>query len=239
MPDYLREPDESFKILAEESRRVEFEKVVKLDNSDLETPHLMSHAYPLLPFKSEAKPQGDPYRRDIPSEKLSNWHPFHSGQYIFCKAHLENLILSNLGDRGEMAHSIEGRTPFLDHLLTDYANNLPPSMKIRWDNGFVEKYVLRQASRPFVTDEIYKKRKHPYSAPLKYKIGGPMHTLMKRLVTEEKVEKLGFLRAGEWDDKIERAFSGDDSTFKLVICVAQWVILGERFEVKKAVMTNC
>ena len=199
----------------------------------------MSHAYPLLPFKSGLEPHGDPYLREVSLEKLSDWHPFHRGQYIFCKAHLENLILSNLGDRGEMAHSIEGRTPFLDHLLTEYANNLPPSMKIRWDDGFVEKYVLREAARPFVTDEIYKKRKHPYSAPLKYKMGGPMHTLMKGLVTEEKVQRLGFLKAGEWSDKVDRAFSGDESTFKLVICVAQWVVLGERFAVESADTTNC
>ena len=194
----------------------------------------MGQAYPILPLKDGLKLQNYDYLRNISPEKLSKWHPFHSGQYIFCKAHLENLILSHLGDRGEMAHSIEGRTPFLDHPLTEYANNLPPSMKIRWNKGFVEKYVLREAARPFVTDEIYKKRKHPYSAPLKYKIGGPMHQLMTRIITEKNVERLGFLKAGGWEDMIDRAFSGDDSVFKLVMCVAQWVVLGERFGVQQA-----
>ena len=199
----------------------------------------MSQAYPILPLKDGLKLQNYDYLQSISPEKLSEWHPFHSGQYIFCKAHLENLILSHLGDRGEMAHSIEGRTPFLDHQLTEYANNLPPSMKIRWDNGFVEKYVLREAARPFVTDEIYKKRKHPYSAPLKYKVGGPIHQLMTRIVTEKSIERLGFLKGGIWEDMVERAFLGDDSVFKLVICVAQWVVLGERFGVQKAVVAGC
>ena len=213
---------------------MEFEKIVQRGDSKYETPRLMSHAYPQLPLKSKFSPPDDPYLRELSSDKLSKWHPFHSGQYIFCKAHLENLILSNLGDRGEMAHSIEGRTPFLDHYLTEYANNLPPSMKIRWDNGFVEKYVLREAARPFVTDEIYKKRKHPYTAPLKYKLDGPMHQLTKRLVTEENVARLGFLREGGWQEKVDRAFTGDDSAFKQVICVAQWVVLGQRFAVERA-----
>ena len=224
--------------LGDELRRVEFEKVVKQDYAKLKTPTLMGNAYPSFPFKSRAPLQSDVYLQDISSSKLSQWHPFHSGQYIFCKAHLENLILSNLGDRGEMAHSIEGRTPFLDHYLTEYTDNLPPSMKIRWENGFIEKYVLREAARPFVTDEIYKKRKHPYSAPLKYNLGGPLHQLMKRLVNEEAVEELGFLKAGHWDERVDGAFKGDEALFKLVISVAQWVILGKRFTVKRAIITD-
>ncbi|KAL6713362.1 hypothetical protein ACLMJK_008827 [Lecanora helva] len=234
LPDFLREADESFKVSGEKPRRTEFEKVVKRADASVETPTLMGQAYPLLPLVDGLEQQNYPYQRNLPSEKLTKWHPFHSGQYIFCKAHLENLILSHLGDRGEMAHSIEGRTPFLDHHLTEYVNNLPPNMKIRWNDGFVEKYVLREAARPFVTDEIYKKRKHPYSAPLKYNIGGPMHQLMRRLVTDGNVERLGFLRKDDWTKMVDRAFTGYDSIFKLVICVAQWVVLGDRFGVEKA-----
>ena len=198
----------------------------------------MKNAYPLLPFKSPLGPQDDPYVRAIShagTAEVSEWHPFHSGLYIFCKGHLENLILSNLGDRGEMAHSVEGRTPFLDHHLTEYANGLPPSMKIRARDGFVEKYVLREAARPYITDEIYHKRKHPYSAPLKYAVGGPLHRLIKELVTEEKVARLGFLASGSWGCLVDQAFSGNVSTFKLIIYVAQWVVLSIRFGVETAI----
>ena len=62
-----------------------------------------------------------------------------------------------------MAHSIEARTPFLDHHLTEYVNGLPPSGKIRWDaeeERFVEKWILREASKPFITEELYKRKKH-------------------------------------------------------------------------------
>lgn len=218
----------------------------------------MSKAYPPLPFKPEILAQQhpsaqSPYLKAIPDEvlaKMSKWHPFHRGQYVFCKAHLDNLILSNLGDRGEMAHSIEGRTPFLDHHFTEYVNGLPPSMKIRPQakatpestcNGssdtefeFVEKYVLREAARPFVTDEIYGKRKHPYSAPLEYDINGPLHQLMTSLITEENVESLGFLDWAPLKHSVHNAFAEKDkSAFKLVICVAQWVVLAKRFRVKK------
>jgi asparagine synthase (glutamine-hydrolysing) len=39
---------------------------------------------------------------------------------------LSNGILNYVGERAEMASSIEGRPPFLDHKLVEYANTLPP-----------------------------------------------------------------------------------------------------------------
>lgn len=94
------------------------------------------------------------------------WHPLHSSLYVWSKGHLPNIFLTCLGDRTEMSHSVEARTPFLDHKFTEYVNGLAPSMKIRYTGegggaeAFVEKWVLREASRGFVTEEILKRKKH-------------------------------------------------------------------------------
>lgn len=91
------------------------------------------------------------------------WHPLHTSQYVWTKSILPNLILTCMGDRMEMGHSIEGRPPFMDHHLTEYVNSLPPSSKIRWDpetGDFCEKWILREAGRPFITDRMYRRRKH-------------------------------------------------------------------------------
>ena len=62
----------------------------------------------------------------------------------------------------EMAHSIEGRVPFLDHKLVEYVVSLPSSFKIR---DLTEKYILRQAVKPYITKNIYERQKHPFMAP--------------------------------------------------------------------------
>jgi asparagine synthase (glutamine-hydrolysing) len=62
----------------------------------------------------------------------------------------------------EMAHSIEGRLPFLDHHVVETVGGFPASAKIR---GTVEKYVLREAARPVLTDTVYRRQKHPFLAP--------------------------------------------------------------------------
>ena len=67
-----------------------------------------------------------------------------------------------LGDRMEMAHSIEGRVPFLDHHVVEVIRSQPVSQKIR---GMTEKYVLREAARDVISDTVYKRQKHPFLSP--------------------------------------------------------------------------
>jgi asparagine synthase (glutamine-hydrolysing) len=65
-------------------------------------------------------------------------------------------ILGFLGDRVEMAHSLEVRVPFLDHKLYDTARFIPVDFKLR--EG-VEKAVLRDAARDILPDDIRTRRK--------------------------------------------------------------------------------
>ena len=61
-----------------------------------------------------------------------------------------------------MAHSVEGRLPFLDHHVVEAVAKMPVSMKI---NGMTEKWVLREAARGDITDTVYKRQKHPFMSP--------------------------------------------------------------------------
>ncbi|KAL8994371.1 MAG: hypothetical protein Q9169_005635 [Polycauliona sp. 2 TL-2023] len=168
----------------------------------------------------------------------AKWHPLHSAQYVWNKTALPNMLLTNLSDRTEMSHSIEGRVPFLDHHLMEYVNGLPPSMKIRYDpeTGLLtEKWILRQAAKPFITEELYLRKKHPYSAPTIYPLGGPMHTLLSRLITQSSIEQLGFVDWEKVKDLVETAFQTQDQVkLRSAFGIAQWVVLGRRFEIPRA-----
>lgn len=65
-------------------------------------------------------------------------------------------ILAYLGDREEMAHSLEARLPFLDHHLYDAAKFIPVDLKMR--DG-VEKVVLRDAAEGILPDAMRLRRK--------------------------------------------------------------------------------
>ena len=62
----------------------------------------------------------------------------------------------------EMAHSVEGRVPFLDHRVVEVIRSQPVTQKIR---GMTEKYVLREAVRDVITDTVYRRQKHPFLSP--------------------------------------------------------------------------
>ena len=68
-------------------------------------------------------------------------------------------ILGFLGDRVEMAHSLEIRVPFLDHKLYDLAKWIPDDFKMR--DG-VEKAVLREAGKGIVPDDLRMRRKQGF-----------------------------------------------------------------------------
>jgi asparagine synthase (glutamine-hydrolysing) len=82
--------------------------------------------------------------------------------YLWSKSVLPNYILSVLGDRMEMANSVEGRLPLLDHEVVELTARMPIELLIR---GETEKYALREVARPVVTDTIYRRQKHPFFAP--------------------------------------------------------------------------
>jgi asparagine synthase (glutamine-hydrolysing) len=94
--------------------------------------------------------------------QLAGRDPVNQSLYLWSKTALPNYILTVLGDRMEMAHSIEGRVPFLDHHLVEVIRSQPVAQKIR---GMTEKYVLREAARPVITDTVYQRQKHPFLSP--------------------------------------------------------------------------
>lgn len=98
---------------------------------------------------------------DLPGQVVGR-HPLHQSLYLWSKSRLANYLLVLLGDRMEMANSIEGRLPFLDHLVVERMRSMPVNQKIR---GAAQKFVLRESIRPFVTDAVYRRPKHPFLTP--------------------------------------------------------------------------
>lgn len=89
-------------------------------------------------------------------------HPVRQSMLLWNRMALAGYLLSTLGDGAELAHSVEGRLPFLDARLFEHLRAVPVEDLIR--DG-VEKHLLREALRPEVGEEQYSRRKHPFMAP--------------------------------------------------------------------------
>jgi len=103
----------------------------------------------------------DVLRGELP-EAYPRWPPFCQSQYLETAYLLPGYILSSQGDRMAMAHSVEGRFPFLDHRVVTFAASLPPRLKMR---GLHEKFLLKETARGLVPEPVLRRPKQPYRAP--------------------------------------------------------------------------
>lgn len=82
--------------------------------------------------------------------------------YVNFMTYLPEDLLVKM-DRATMMHSLEGRSPFLDHHLADYVAGLPDHHKLRRGTT---KYVLRTAFADLLPQEILRRGKRGFGVPL-------------------------------------------------------------------------
>lgn len=92
--------------------------------------------------------------------QLAGREPVIQSMCIWSKSIFPTYVLA--AERLDMAYAVEARLPYLDHRLFEVARTMPLSLLIR---GMREKYVLREAARPVLTDTVYRRSKHPFTAP--------------------------------------------------------------------------
>lgn len=93
---------------------------------------------------------------------FSAWDHFNQAEFLEAAYLLPGYILSSQGDRMAMAHSVEGRYPFLDRRVVAFAAKLPPNLKMKALN---QKYLLKRASEGLIPKSIQNRHKQPYRAP--------------------------------------------------------------------------
>jgi asparagine synthase (glutamine-hydrolysing) len=101
----------------------------------------------------------------------------------------ENLLMK--ADKTTMPFSIEGRVPFLDHKLAEFAATIPPHLKLNKIKN--EKYILKEAMRPYLPESIIRRKKHRFYVPIdlwmqKEDIKG----MFDKVLNKQEVNRQGF-----------------------------------------------
>jgi len=94
--------------------------------------------------------------------KLKGLDYFSRAQFVESRLLMGNYLLNSQGDRMTMAHSVEGRFPFLDHRVVAFACTIPPRLRMKALN---EKNILKKAMVDILPPEIVRRKKQPYMAP--------------------------------------------------------------------------
>ncbi|MHC4399990.1 MAG: asparagine synthase (glutamine-hydrolyzing) [Planctomycetota bacterium] len=138
------------------------------------------------------------------------WRPFCQAQFLETATLMPGYILCSQGDRVAMAHSVEGRFPFLDHRLAEFAARLPVRLKMK---GLDEKHVLKRAAGHLVPRDVVERTKQPYRAPdaksFLSDVGGTFrHEYAAELLAPERIREDGLFHPEAVGHLVEKACQG-------------------------------
>jgi len=120
---------------------------------------------------------------------ILRWHPLSRAQYLEMALFMPGYLLSSQGDRMMMGHSVEGRFPYLDHQVVEFANTIPPQYKIKVLN---EKYILKKTYADLIPTAIVKRDKQPYRAPISQCFIPDNGSLASAMLNEEKIKEYNY-----------------------------------------------
>ena len=108
-------------------------------------------------------------------------------------------------DIASMANSLESRSPFLDHKLMEFSAGIPAGLKLK---GLTLKYILKQALKGFLPDEILMRGKMGFGVPISRWFRDELKGYLQATLSPESIRKRGYLRPEPIQNLIQQHLSG-------------------------------
>ena len=143
-------------------------------------------------------------------------HSIDKMLYADVKTRLPDHLLM-IGDRMTMAHSLEGRSPYVDKEVAEFVALLPSRLKL---NGRRLKYIQREVARDFLPETLVKRPKQGFSFPLAYWFRNELRALLSNTFRESMLVEAGYFRQEAMYSLLDEHVSGQiDHNYRL------WLLL--------------
>lgn len=137
---------------------------------------------------------------------FDNYDVLNKSQWLEIVTFMSSYLLSSQGDRVAMANSVEGRYPFLDYRLIEFASGLPPDYKM---HGLNEKYILKRMMNNRLPESVLKRPKQAYRAPVANSfLSTPVKGYVKELLSENEIIRSGLFHYPSVEKLIKKISDG-------------------------------
>ncbi len=143
--------------------------------------------------------------------------------YLELKHRLPELLLMR-ADKMTMAHSLEGRVPFLDTRLVELAFHIPTDIKIK--NG-VSKYILKKSVEGIIPNDIIYREKQGFATSMSewFKPNSPVEKNLINIIQSSKLRRRNILNHNSIDRLIDaHQHKGVEHNFRLwnLVTLSLW-----------------
>ncbi len=108
-------------------------------------------------------------------------------------------------DRATMSVSLEGREPFLDQHIIQWAAQLPSDFK--YHDG-EKKYIIKEIVHKYIPREMMERPKMGFSIPVESWLGKELKELVQEYLSEASLQQHGIFRAEEVRTLVQEFFKG-------------------------------
>jgi asparagine synthase (glutamine-hydrolysing) len=143
----------------------------------------------------------------------------------FLRTFLTDTVLTKT-DRAGMAFGLEGRVPFLDDEMVEFAARLPARWK---DRGGQSKYLLRKLLKSKLPGNIWKRKKQGFSIPIAEWLRGPLQPVVEQYLNEKALGAGGHFDPREVRAVVDEHLSGRANHSHLIWSLLSFELWRERY----------
>lgn len=150
--------------------------------------------------------QYDEVRKMLP-HGFDQYDRLNKSQWLESVIFMSSYLLSSQGDRVAMANSVEGRYPFLDYRVMEFAAKLPPDYKM---HGLNEKFILKRMMNKRLPESVLKRPKQAYRAPIASSfLSSPAREYVMDLLSEQDINQTGMFSYNAVQKLLSRISTGE------------------------------
>jgi asparagine synthase (glutamine-hydrolysing) len=147
---------------------------------------------------------------------LRGLHPLDQMSFIESRTRLVDYINFQV-DRLSMSYSVEARPAFLDHVLWEFTNRLPPHLKL---NPKENKHLLRLGMQNLLPEAVLRRRKKGLSSPItSWWRASKLPDWAEELLQPAALSEAGYFRPSELADLLHLHRSAQANLSRVLTCI--------------------